>query len=703
MHLLDLPNELVIDIAHFIEDEYWLNTLVQTCKRFYLLLNHSLYELNVRNSRACALEWAAKNGHEESARNSLQAGASPNVAVFEEWLPMALASIHGHDAIVQLLIDYGVDPSSTESWMRDPSHEGESDDEGSPLLLAAGRGHESVVRLLISNGVQPDIRLRFYDKISGLRVAARNGHLSIVKLLISLGCDPYIEGEFGSSILTDAASEGHYEIVRFLLEIKPEIEPPEKADSALAMASREGHADIVDLLLANGKTPTPLCSEYPLYPLIMAVQYQHSLVIEKLRLSMDLEAFLRHGEADDDHHRQLLMISAACGWNNLVEKLLQRGCSTDFRHPKRLLWLVKDDLPGLRSCNYMQYPSPLALAAHRGHHDTVQLLLNHETEASVIESLLNEREPTPLLLAIGGSHKRIINMLLDKGADPNHLTAGLIPVFFRAIDTPEILEVLFNRGANPELEGKRLYSDYKESIYVYALAAGNLSTVEFLQRRFSFKEPIGSASLPFIQAAAQGGSLAMEYFLRSDYPVIPGSSEVAGALQIVLSKADAVSLALLFERELIGNLVSIGDTSIMASVDSPSRDLAAMAATLDVLLANGIKMEIKKRNRRRNKSPLHDLYFRQSRLDLFQLLLDRGADPLRKHGEFGSTPLMQASQTGRKEVVRIMLERLDCCGIPLGKLRLELERAEHEARRALERRFKYEKVDDYIDAETKVN
>ncbi|KAJ5387441.1 hypothetical protein N7509_009982 [Penicillium cosmopolitanum] len=689
MNLLNLPNELVIDIADLIEDEYSINALHQTCKRFHQLLNHSLYELNVRISHACALEWAAKNGYHESARKSLQAGASPNASVFEEWLPMALACIHGHDAIVQLLIDYGVDPSSTESWLREPAYEPQSDDEGCPLILAAGRDRESVVRLLISHGVDPDIRSIILDDIvlSGLGMAARNGHLSIVKLLVELGCDPYIKGWFGSSILADAAHGGHYETVRFLLGVRPPIEPSVEANSALDTAAQEGHADVVDLLLENGKTPTPLSSEYPLHPLIMAVQRKHYLIVEKLRHAMDLEAFVRHGEPDDDHHRQLLMISAACGWNSLLEKLLQRGCSTDFLHTQRLLWSLKEKRPGLNLFKYERHASPLALAAHRGHHDSVKLLLNHETKASVIEHLLNEREGTPLLAAIDGGHKRIINMLLDKGADPNLLTHDLIPIFFKAIDsdTPEILELLFDRGANPELEAKhRGSSDYGKSVYVQALASGNLSTVKFLQRRFSFKEPqrpTGSFSLSYIQAAAQGGFSMMEYLLQNDYSVMPGSPKVAEALRVVLSKADTASLALLFERQLIEGLVSIGDKSIMALVDSPSRDLAAMAATLDMLLAHGIKMQIEERD----KSPLHDLNFHQDRLDLFKLLLDRGADPLRKDGKYGTTPLTRASETGSKELVRLMLETLDGHSIPLEKLKRELGRAEYMAELALER------------------
>lgn len=128
-------------------------------------------------------------------------------------------------------------------------------------------------------------------------IAAKNGSLSIVKLLVSLGCDPYIEGWFKTGILTDASYGGDHETVRFLLGIKPKI-APDNAISTLAMAFESGHVDVVDLLLKNGKIPKPLGPESPLYPLMNAVQLGHSLIIEKLRLSMNLEAFVKYSEAE---------------------------------------------------------------------------------------------------------------------------------------------------------------------------------------------------------------------------------------------------------------------------------------------------------------------------------------------------------------------------------------------------------------------
>jgi len=468
-----------------------------------------------------------------------------------------------------------------------------------------------------------------------------------------------------------------------LLETHPEIERTGAASSALAMAAEKGHTSIVNLLLAQEKVPTAAMIGYPLESLIQATKYEYHLIIESLRLSMDLSALVAQSEIDDECQRHLLLISAACGWNNLVEDLLQRGCSTDFLHTNRFLWSIKEKSPLPRCLYRQQFPSSLALAAHRGHYDTVQLLLNYITEER-LQLLLNERDPTPLLLAIDGCHESIIDILLDKNTDPNHLTDGLIPVFFKTVYTPAILERLFKREANPALVAGHFYNSQKESLFVQTLAVGNLDTVKFLRSLSNFEESIlarNSSQVSFLEAAADGGALVIENLLDNGYQVLPGNFEVARTLQIALSKADSAILSLLFERQLIGNLTLIHDTSILALVDSPSRDLAAMAVTLDMLLVQGIEME----TREREKSPLHDLSLRHDRVVLFKLLLDRGADPLRKDGEYGDTPLTQASRTGSKELLRIMLKSLESRSIPLGKSQAELGRAEQMAESGLEK------------------
>lgn len=680
MQILDFPTDILILISEFLDDEYCINALVQTCRRFYLLLNHSLYRFNVCYSNACALEWAAIKGSQATARYTLEAGASPHATHYEEWLPTALACIYGHEPIVRLLLEYGVDPNSTGSWLRYPSRDVYRDDEGCPLILAAGRGHEDIVRLLLDYGVPPNVEFVRLDglDISPLSVAVRYGHLSLVKLFVSLGSDVHIGAWFGANILVAAAARGHCDVVRFLLETNPDLkESPHEASYALLRAASGGYLDIVELLLVeHGMTPTPTMIGRPLGPLIEAAQREYYAVVDILRISMDLPAFIAYGEPDDDTHRELLLVSAACGWDDMIKELLDRGCSSEcLLDATAREWGMERRLRGPRHLSIRGYPLPLALAAHRGHYAAFEVLLKHTIESD--KSLLHGRQPTPLLSAIDGSHKQLVSMLLDHGADPNHrIPPHNAPVFFEAVQVPEILELLLDRGADPGLTADYgVEGVHYESVFVRALSTGSLASAYILQQRASFIEPrLGTGSYPtsFLDAAAHGGALMIEYLLNSDYHVMPGSPQVGRALYTILSQSDNSSLTLLFERGLIGNLTTIDNKSLIGVVDSPSEDWDAMAATMDTLILHKIDVE------GGSYSPLHDVVHRKMS-NPSQLLLDRGANPLRTHAQLGTTPLGQAARKGSNNLVRMMLKALEHRVVPLGELKENLVEAEKQA------------------------
>lgn len=679
MQLLDLPNELVSLISEFL-DGYSINALLQTCRRLFLLLNRSLYHLNVRCSHACSLEWAAKHGFETTARYALVAGASPNAAHYEEWVPMALSCIHGHEGIVRLLLDYGVDPNALEGWTHfEGVDEAESGDHGYPMALAAGRGHEHIIKLLLAYGASVDTPTEELGD-TPLAIAARKGHLSIVKLLVGLGCDIHVPGFFGQTLLSDAAHEGHSEVVRYFLEMNANIESPQTSGyTALCHAASEGYLDIVDLLLKHGMNPTPRVRNLTILPLAMAAQNGHHAVVERLRRSMDLEGIIAYREPSDDDHKELFLVSAACGWEELIGQLLERGYSPNIVLPESYFFIKERNPRG-------QYPldlghaSPLALAAHRGHLGVVKQLLHYN--ADLYEEPAEKRVANPLFLAIDGAHKSIVNTLLDHGADPNHRIDGYRidnseTVLFKAVRTPETFQLLLNRGADPQIQTKR-----GESVLVRALETRSITAVKILQGKVPLEvppPPEGYSSTPLLVAAASGGVSMMEYLLDGGYQVVPGGREVEDSLYIILSRADVASLSLLFERGLVGNLSTVRRQNLLGLVESPTGDSEAATATMDTLLAYGIKMDSG------FQSPFYEVLLRKfgedQSLDIevhFQLLLDRGADPLRSDGKYG-TPLGSVANYGCKRLVQIMLKSLDQRSIPLEELQRKLASAERGA------------------------
>ncbi|KAJ5387078.1 hypothetical protein N7509_009619 [Penicillium cosmopolitanum] len=185
----DLPTELIHMISEFLDDEYAINSLLQTNRRLFTLLNPALYLHHAQYPLPIALEWAARHGFERTVRYALDAGISPNQAYEQEWLPLALACIHGHEGVVRILLKHGVDLNADVEWSNfdDNDDRFESEDYGYPAALAARRGHESIVKLLLEFDTPIDDETERGDTPLGM--AAGAGHLSMVKFLVEEGCE----------------------------------------------------------------------------------------------------------------------------------------------------------------------------------------------------------------------------------------------------------------------------------------------------------------------------------------------------------------------------------------------------------------------------------------------------------------------------------------------------------------------------------
>lgn len=348
MYLSNLPSELILSISQFIDDEFSINALLQTCKRFHRLLNHALYDHNVRCSHASALEWAAIHGYENTARLALKSGASISAGRYQSLKLMGLACKHGHDSIVRLLIEHGVKPGIVGGWISqqeaeeegdDDEEEEEDDDEGPPfmiggdedlgypLALAALHGHEAVIKTLLTRGVSATAPM-LDEGETPLWLAASRGHLSIVKLLVKRGCEIDTPHRRGLTPLHKAAEKGCTDVVRYLLQMGANCNGARRNPSTpMCSAASGGHLDIVELLLSHGAslgmegwgTWTPPAPYYlTILPLALAAEAGHQAVAEKLRAAIDLNSIIAAGDPSDYpnnyEHQVLLLVSTACGW-----------------------------------------------------------------------------------------------------------------------------------------------------------------------------------------------------------------------------------------------------------------------------------------------------------------------------------------------------------------------------------------------------
>jgi ankyrin repeat protein len=102
--------------------------------------------------------------------------------------PLWMAAVGGHEAVVKLLLEKGVDPNLKPT-------SGYSDGR-TPLSIAAAVGHEKVVKLLLANdGV--DLNSKDNNSRTPLSIAAANGHGAVVKLLLEKGAELESKDNYG--------------------------------------------------------------------------------------------------------------------------------------------------------------------------------------------------------------------------------------------------------------------------------------------------------------------------------------------------------------------------------------------------------------------------------------------------------------------------------------------------------------------------
>ena len=76
-----------------------------------------------------------------------------------------------------------------------------------------------------------------------------------------------------------------------------------------------------------------------------------------------------------------------------------------------------------------------------------------DIDEAIVQALLdaganpNKGKGWPLMVAIGRADARLTTMLLDAGADPNLVGGPGTPAFFEALDKPDLLALLLQRGA----------------------------------------------------------------------------------------------------------------------------------------------------------------------------------------------------------------------------------------------------------------
>ncbi|KAF4958745.1 hypothetical protein FSARC_10936 [Fusarium sarcochroum] len=185
-----------------------------------------------------ALWYAVKNGHGAASRLLIQTGlVSGNVGGTDGYQTALCYAARADDVeLVKLLLQQ----KTLEVKMAE-----------SALFEAAYKGHLAIVELLVQNGV--DINAYDDNRRRPLHIACRENHEDIVALLMMYGANADKVDAIGKTPLTNAAIRGNASTVKVLLENGADPEVCSVTElKPLHVACKEGHEDVVVLLMKHG-------------------------------------------------------------------------------------------------------------------------------------------------------------------------------------------------------------------------------------------------------------------------------------------------------------------------------------------------------------------------------------------------------------------------------------------------------------------
>jgi ankyrin repeat protein len=132
---------------------------------------------------------------------------------------------------------------------------GGTEEAGCTALHTASRmGYTEVVRVLVNHEAALNAQMK--DGATPLILAAHNQQLQVVAALLNLGADKELRDEAGYTALLRAAARGAGDVTQALVAAKGDVHATlGDRTSALHLASRSGHAEVVAALLPHLESP----------------------------------------------------------------------------------------------------------------------------------------------------------------------------------------------------------------------------------------------------------------------------------------------------------------------------------------------------------------------------------------------------------------------------------------------------------------
>ena len=327
---------------------------------------------------------------------------------------------------------------------------------------------------LLKRKAKDTFRLEIEEDGRKLTFAAIDGRISIIRGLLSTNLvdinrwseidreEDYLDDEYyATTPLYEAARNGHADILHLLLDkgAKPDI-ADENGDTPLKAAAREGRKEAVKLLLDKGADPN-MIDDSKNTALHDAARMGHSNVIQML---LDIGAdpnIANEGEGETPLHD-----AATEGHIDTVQLLLKNGADPNVTNRygetplDRTLEKEHNDVEDLllengARPNEQYYSQKLLMAIVKGNAREVKSHLLSGVDINFCQS-------EPLRVAVRAGHKNIVVLLLSNGANPNHhidhgyvgMEGGPLTMAIKK-DKKDLVQILLDAGAETNEEDQK--------------------------------------------------------------------------------------------------------------------------------------------------------------------------------------------------------------------------------------------------------
>ncbi|XP_052100824.1 uncharacterized protein LOC127734835 [Mytilus californianus] len=422
------------------------------------------------------LALAAIHGHESVTNLLLLKGANPNkiilpsnnVAKLCTTLPIVHAAMYGKLEIVKNLLQYGAQIESTGP-------------KGCTLLmLASSYGHYNVAQFLLDKHIAIDVKNSCHN--TALLYASKKGHASIVQLLLEHGAIVNTVCHRSSTPLIEAASGGYFETTEKLLHYNASVNACDnKAMNALIKASMNGHFEIVKLLVTY-QAVVNLQTDDNETALTLAAKNGHLNVVSFL-MSYSYQCVNDHytskeGKVSAFENENRVNFSQLPFFMSHLFQITNESNEVNLaflnayrnKHMSVLKLLIENGADV-----QMKYSESLTLlneAASKGEYEIVNLLLVNG--ASVQKR--GNFGVSPLLSASSEDHTDIIKLLLKHGSDKNSKT-DMLPISLTLLEAIYWIQDNCNKS---NFQNLTAFNDHSATALIYAARNETSESLEVL-------------------------------------------------------------------------------------------------------------------------------------------------------------------------------------------------------------------------------